>query len=519
MKDHNRILASTLISNVVGSFLIFYYFAYIDLETYYANKAFWRGTNADWTAFAVVMAILAISELAVGLHLARPLGQWEQDIHEGEPADNVPLNLRQRAAGYPLIMAIMSLLSWLVAGLFFAQGGLRFLTTDSSTFGRTFLGIGIVGGSTVSTLIFMTADTLWRRHLPTFFPDGSFQGLGVVRVTVGQRLIATFLLTGLMPLIILAVTTRNNLLEVMGTGVSPNEILTRFSATVLFIVTLSIVTNVLFISLTSRSLLRPLRLLVDTINQVKTGDLSPRVTITSNDEFGDVSFQFNTMLTELEQSQKMRDLFGRYVSKEVAEQVLRDGADLGGENVPATVLFADIRDFTTLTESLPPQQVVELLNRYYTRMVDAIIEHGGWVNKFGGDSLLAVFGAPIRQQDHALRAVYAAWAMNRALAEFNAEQVAMSLRPITIGIGISSGEMVAGNVGGKERLEYTVIGDPVNLASRLESLTKEWKTPVLLSEHTEALLDKGRAITRACEQVIVKGKTQPTLVYELQGIS
>jgi adenylate cyclase len=215
----------------------------------------------------------------------------------------------------------------------------------------------------------------------------------------------------------------------------------------------------------------------------------------------------------------MRDLFGRYVSKEVAEQVLKDGADLGGENVPATVLFADIRDFTALTESLPPQQVVDLLNRYYTRMVDAIIEHGGWVNKFGGDSLLAVFGAPIRQPDHALRAVNAAWSMKCALAEFNTEQEAMGLQPITIGIGISSGEMVAGNVGGKKRLEYTVIGDPVNLASRLESLTKEWKTPVLLSEHTEALLDKSRASTRACEQVTVKGRTRPTLVYELQGIA
>ena len=163
--------------------------------------------------------------------------------------------------------------------------------------------------------------------------------------------------------------------------------------------------------------------------------------------------------------------------------------------------------------------MVDILNRYYTRMVDAIIEQGGWVNKFGGDSLLAVFGAPIRQPDHALRAVNAAWAMNRALAEFNAEQVAMSLPTITIGVGISSGDMLAGNVGGKERLEYTVIGDPVNLAARLESLTKEWKTPVLLSEHTQELLDDQAAETQACERVTVKGKTQPTLVYELRGVA
>ena len=251
---------------------------------------------------------------------------------------------------------------------------------------------------------------------------------------------------------------------------------------------------------------------------VAKGDLSPRLIVDANDELGDLSHRFNVMLDELEQSQRMRDLFGRYVSKEVAERVIENGADLGGENVPATALFADIRDFTTLTESLPPQQVVDILNRYYTRMVDAIVEQGGWVNKFGGDSLLAVFGAPIRQSDHALRAVNAAWEMNRALAEFNAEQVAMGLPTITIGVGISSGEMLAGNVGGKERLEYTVIGDPVNLASRLESLTKEWQTPILLSEHTQELLDENKVNTNRCDQVTVKGKTQPTIVYELESI-
>jgi class 3 adenylate cyclase len=518
MKDHRRILGSIVISHIVGGLFIFSYFAYIDLETFYTNKAFWRGSNADWTTFAVVMFILALVGLVVGHQLVRPLVQWEARLKQGEPASSIPLITRRRAASYPLIVAILSLISWLAAGLFFAQGGIMFFTADSGTFGRTFLGIGIVGGISVSTLIFLTADALWQRHLPTFFPDGSFKELGIVRVSVGQRLIATFLLTGLMPLIILAVITRNSLLSAIGGTFDPAEALQRVSLTVMFIVAGTLVINVLMIVLTARSLLRPLHALTSVMNKVATGDLTPRVPTSGNDEFGDLAYHFNTMLGELTQSQRMRDLFGRYVSKEVAEQVLKNGADLGGENVPATVLFADIRDFTTLTESLPPQQVVALLNRYYTRMVDAIVEQGGWVNKFGGDSLLAVFGAPIRQSDHALRAVNAAWAMNRAMAEFNAEQVAMGMQTITIGIGISSGEMVAGNVGGKERLEYTVIGDPVNLAARLESLTKEWKTPVLLSEHTQELLGKSRTDTRARESVTVKGKTQPTLVYELQGI-
>ncbi len=161
---------------------------------------------------------------------------------------------------------------------------------------------------------------------------------------------------------------------------------------------------------------------------------------------------------------------------------------------------------------------MDILNLYYTRMVDVIVEEGGMVNKFGGDSLLAIFGAPIRQPDHALRAVRAAWQMMRALGEFNAEQVALGLPALTIGIGISSGEVVAGNIGGEARLEYTVIEGPVNLASRLQSLTKEWGTPVLLSEDTQKSFSDELIQTKALESIRVRGKQLPTLVYELQGI-
>ncbi len=519
MKDQRRILATIAVSNIVGAFFIFFYFAYIDLETFYANKAFWRGSQVDWTTFAVVMLFLAVLGVLVGWRLSAPLVQWEERIEQGEEAAHMPRRLQQRALSFPLIAALISFTGWLLAGLFFGQGGAMFLTADLATFGRTLLGVGIVGGLTVSTLVFLAADAFWRSHLPIFFPDGSFAGLNVVRISVGQRLVATFLLTGLMPLLVLASVTRNGVLTATAANINPAEVLTRVTLTVLFLVTITFVINILLITLTTRSLLRPLHHLTSAMNIVATGDLSPRLVVDANDEFGDLSYQFNGMLDKLEQSQQMRDLFGRYVSKEVAERVIKNGTDLEGENVPATALFADIRDFTTLTESLPPQQVVDILNRYYTRMVDAIVEQGGWVNKFGGDSLLAVFGAPIRQPDHALRAVKAAWEMNRALAEFNAEQVGMGLPTITFGVGISSGDMLAGNVGGRERLEYTVIGDPVNLAARLESLTKEWKTPVLLSEHTQKLLDSTLVKTTRRERVTVKGKTQSTIVYELLGMA
>ena len=251
------------------------------------------------------------------------------------------------------------------------------------------------------------------------------------------------------------------------------------------------------------------------MNLVAQGDLSQRVDVKANDEVGDLTKHFNKMLEQLNQSQQMRDLFGRYVSREVAERVISEGANLGGEDVAATALFADIRDFTGLSERLPAHQVVDILNRYYTRMVDAVVAEGGIVNKFGGDSLLAIFGVPIRQPDHALRAVKAAWQMNRVLAEFNAEQLSLGLPALTIGIGISSGDMIAGNIGGQARLEYTVIGDPVNVAARLQSLTKKYGTSVLLSEDTSKYLDGTSSKLRPVEKVVVRGKKEAKQVYEL----
>ena len=518
MSAHRRILLSMLIINVVGAFVIFFYFAYIDLETLNANKAFWRGTRQDWTAFALVMSLLGIFGIWIASRYGRLLRVQAAHLTISDPSHENSQRVRRRAASYPLIIALISLGIWLLAGVFFAQGGSSFVTVTPKTFWRTFVGIVVIGGLTASTLIYLTTDNIWRRQLPIFFPSGDVSRFKFGRISVGQRLVATFLLTGLVPLLTLGAASRNSVVNMSVFDLTSQEVLRGLQLTILFIVSIGIVSNVLLSILTARSLLLPLRRLTEAMKKIGGGNLNLRLPVTSNDELGDLTNNFNQMMAELEQGQKMRDLFGRYVSKEVAEQVLRNGGDLGGENVSATALFADIRDFTGLAERLPPQVVVDILNRYYTRMVDVIVAEGGLVNKFGGDSLLAIFGVPIRQSDHALRAVRAAWHMTRALADFNSEQAALDLPPLMIGIGISSGDMVAGNIGGQQRIEYTVIGDPVNLASRLQSLTKEWRKTVLLSEHTQLLLDQETVEVSPCEEVAVRGKQQSTLVYELRGL-
>ena len=220
-------------------------------------------------------------------------------------------------------------------------------------------------------------------------------------------------------------------------------------------------------------------------------------------------------LANLRLRARLNDAFGRFISPEIAKEVLRRGASLGGTTVIATVLFADIRGFTSLSETLTPQDVVGFLNRYFAVMEPAIASEGGWINKFGGDSLLAVFGTPTPYPDHAARAVRAAQNMRVALARLNEEQ-ARNGRPIVrFGVGVHSGELVAGNVGSPTRMEYTIIGDMVNTTQRIDEPNKTWETDILISEQAYSLLGAGYS-ARAMPPAMVKGKSKPIQVYALE---
>jgi adenylate cyclase len=212
----------------------------------------------------------------------------------------------------------------------------------------------------------------------------------------------------------------------------------------------------------------------------------------------------------------VKALFGRYVSRDVYKQLLENPqlAALGGTRRDMTVLFSDIRGFTSVTERGVPDELVAQLNEYFSRMVEVVFRHHGTVDKFVGDMVMALFGAPVDDRQHAEHAVAAAVEMVRQLSELNRKWAAEGRPSLDIGIGVSSGDMIAGNIGSSSIMSYTVIGDNVNLGARLESLNKEYGTRIIISAATLKQLSSAYT-TRPLGEVIVKGKTRAVEIFEV----
>ena len=212
---------------------------------------------------------------------------------------------------------------------------------------------------------------------------------------------------------------------------------------------------------------------------------------------------------------QQRKLIRTFATREVAEELLKTGFSLGGHIVDASVMFADIRSFTTITESRSPAEIIEMLNDYYALMFEAITGQGGTVNQIIGDGLMAIFGAPVHYENHRERAVQAALEMLELLIAFNQQQAAMDKPQIRIGVGIATGSVIAGFTGTQHRATYTCIGDTVNLASRIESHTKMVQSPILIDQSTREGLPDGIEV-EALGAVTFKGKQQETNIFAVK---
>lgn len=260
--------------------------------------------------------------------------------------------------------------------------------------------------------------------------------------------------------------------------------------------------------LATRSVTLPVRDLTQAADRVGKGDLDVQVPVTSTDEIASLARSFNSMIDGLRERERIRAAFGTYVDPTIADHILTSAGEqlTEGQEVEITALFLDVRGFTGYSEQRSAREVVAMLNRLFATVVPIIGRHGGYVDKFIGDGLLAVFGVPQRCSDHADRALAAALDIEAAVADRDGDP--------DVGIGLNSGPVVAGNLGGAGRFDFTVIGDPVNVAARVESATRQTGDTILLSAHTRALLTpRSQSSTVARPAVPLKGKIESIALY------
>lgn len=266
----------------------------------------------------------------------------------------------------------------------------------------------------------------------------------------------------------------------------------------------------------SISLTSPIEALADLTNQVAKGNFSVKASVRSKDEVGQLGEAFNHMIQGLVERDKVKSMFNKFHGSSVAEDLMKGDLQLGGSRKTVTVFFSDIRGFTKFSEGQEPEQVVEMLNEYFQIMVKIINANGGVVDKFIGDAIMAVWGAPNSTERDSQNAVKASLQMRKALVELNEARRSRGQVPLRIGMGLHRGEAISGTIGSEERMEYTVIGDTVNQASRIESATKAFGTDLLVSADLAEVI-KSEFIVELGGSVEVKGKSEPLSLFKVRG--
>lgn len=440
----------------------------------------------------------------------RYFSTWYTKLCAGEPYQHTPEAARREALNFPLRSAQITLVVWVLAGILFGLG-ISHSLFDSIT-------ATLVGGGFSTVLTYFGVELYWRRILLVFFPMGRLSDTRSFHLSIFARLLVVFLVISIYPISLLMVLSLGRARAIVSAP-NPDVILDNLFIIEMFLLTVSVAAGVGMVYFVYQTISAPIARLGQMMERVVANDLNVRVVVNSNDEIGKLSDRFNDMVSGLQQREQLRILLNLYVSPQVAREALQHGAALGGQLVTCAVLFSDIRGFTSLSEQLSPEHLIRLLNRYMTVMVETIVAHDGMVNKFGGDSLLAVFGTPLNPNpNYAVDAVCAGLAMQRALECFNEEQRAEGGPEIKAGIGIASGPVVAGNVGGESRIEYTVIGDTVNLASRLQSMTKELGVAFLVDETTvEQVGSQATLQFEALAPLAVRGKHGVVKIYTVRS--
>jgi class 3 adenylate cyclase len=502
-----RLLRINGIGNLLGAVLTFVYFRFVDMAD---ARESGMVTPFEIVYFIAGFAVIAAVGYVYGIRWARP-------IIAARTGAGLDPEVRRRAILLPYTFAGITLVGWVVAGLMW--GVLWPLVSGHFSLGRSLrsiVGITGIAGTVTTAFIFFAIERQWRLVLPRFFPEGMLSAASPSgRLSVRGRLLLAFLVVSIVPLSALGVVSYTRAAALLRADpMSALALVDNLLMLVVFITAMGALTAATISVLVAGSVGRPLAMLQDALAAVEHGQLDTRCLIVASDETGALAEGFNRMVQGLQDRERLRDTFGKYVTPEIRDEIMAGRLSLEGKQVEATILFADLREFTPWVEASDPREVVRDLNAYFTEMEAAIRRHGGLVLQYIGDEIEAVFGAPVPDAEHADHAVQAAIEMRARLHAWNAERRRRGAHTLRHGIGVHTGAVLAATIGSSERLSYALVGDAVNLASRIQGLSKDLRTDILVSDSTRRRLHRGYALEPQ-PAVRVKGKSMEVEVFAL----
>ena len=466
--------------------------------------------------FFLLITVIGSPMLLVMNRLLRPISRCLSSVREGHnPPSDMALKARRRVINLPFISIGFNVGMWILipAVVFFLAYVMDLMNLRTSV---VFAVRASMVGFIASSIAFHRLEAYCRRELiPFFFPKGRLAELeGAAKISISRRIRMFYRMGTVVPMAILLVTLITLQWELDPAVMSAEEYGRRIILFTCILFGIFFVSTGFLNRLMSRSIVQPLENMLQAVGKVRDGDYSTRIRVIGNDEIGVLGDAGNEMIRGLADREKLRSVFGKYVTPEIRDEILSGRIPLEGERREGTVMFADLRDFTPFVETTPPEEAISGMRAYFTAMHRAIRRHRGLVIQFVGDEIETVFGVPVPFEGHADAAVRAALEMRRALKELNAERAAQGKPAFSHGIGIHSGRVLAGNSGSEEQSAYALIGNTVNVASRIQGLTKELRCDILVSEETVERLagsfEMGKEPAR-----LVKGYSRPIIVHRI----
>jgi class 3 adenylate cyclase len=373
----------------------------------------------------------------------------------------------------------------------------------------------MIGLIAASLSFFLVEDYSRRLLVPRLFPEGRLAATPhTLKIPIARRIRALYGAGTLNPMILLVGTLIFTALEAREAPVRVENFVRDMLTFALILCGIFVILAFRLNSLVQNSIRNPIGEMLTIVERVKNGDFTQRIKVLSNDEIGTLGDAGNNMIAGLAEREQIRDTFGKYVSPQIRDQILSGRIPLHGERQIATLLFSDLRNFTSYVEANEPEEVIKSMREYFTAMQAAIRNYDGLVLQYVGDEIEAVFGVPLKIDDHADRAAHAALDMRKNLEELNNKRALLGKTPFKHGIGIHTGPVLAGNTGSDDRLSYALIGDTVNLASRIEGLTKALQWDILISHETISHLSSSFSLGKESPQN-VKGFSKPITVYRI----